>query len=101
MNGKTAITIALILAIGGIVVVNMLNTGKAERQETTRQYEIEQERKYDACVDQATRDYSRHWKEECEGRGLGEDCRLPTVVAEVKNESYSYDKLNCIKMYKK
>ena len=97
----TVVIVAFIFVIGGITAVNKLNANKIERQKNVRLYEIEQERKYDVCQENAWASYRLSWKNECIFRGLIDDCGLPVRFADSLDETREKAISSCIKMYKK
>lgn len=52
-----------------------------------------------SCLNDASQNYHADWVAECKARNLGEDCRLPGVVADRFDERQRESRNECLKRY--
>lgn len=99
--------VALSVAYYFIFYIPKQNDLKIRREED----KIEQEKKdaekvklnkeldYHGCLARASGSYTSWWNDSCKGRGLEDDCRLPSYEADTINESLQKEKDRCLKIY--
>lgn len=58
------------------------------------------EKKYYLCINAAKDTYSSSWENECQARGLGDDCLLPMNLANRYDDLKKHDMKTCMELYK-
>jgi|SaaInlLV_10m_DNA_2_1039722.scaffolds.fasta_scaffold00542_18 hypothetical protein len=96
---KDNIKIAIIIALGLALATFIYSDGVTKRQEARfekdRRDEMQAEIDLIDCEADAFTAYDSWWDRECEDKGLGVDCSLPSYNADRLQESYESDLDRC------
>lgn len=91
--GVVAVIIALVFTVN--------KNRQAEIERRAKKAETQRvERLIGQCQHRAHLDYKDRWERSCQSRGLSDDCRLPSKMANDYDKERGFEEQRCIERYK-